>query len=77
MANTKNPVKAIRAKCIDCCMGQLLEVKLCTAEGCPLYPFRLGKNPFRTPMSEEERRRRSERAKQNNIVMNMKKENKK
>ena len=27
-------------------MGQQLEVKLCTAENCPIWPFRFGKNPF-------------------------------
>ena len=39
------PIKAIRAKCLDCCCDQVYEVKLCTAIRCPLHPFRLGKNP--------------------------------
>lgn len=39
------PIKAIRAKCIDCCCGQRLEVKLCTCPDCPLYPYRLGHRP--------------------------------
>lgn len=39
------PIQAIRAKCLDCCCGQVNEVKLCPATGCALYPFRLGKNP--------------------------------
>ena len=42
-----NPVKAIRAKCLDCCYGSSKEVALCTAEKCPLYPFRFGRNPYR------------------------------
>ncbi len=42
------PLKAIRLKCLDCCCGSAHEVKLCTAEKCPLYLFRLGKNPNRT-----------------------------
>ena len=41
------PLKAIRLKCLDCCCGSAHEVKLCTAEKCPLYLFRLGKNPNR------------------------------
>lgn len=41
------PLKAIRAKCLDCCNGSSKEVKLCTVAGCPLYPLRLGKNPRR------------------------------
>jgi len=33
------------------------DVKNCTARDCPLYPFRLGRNPFRTKreMTEEQR----------------------
>ena len=42
-----SPLKAIRAKCLDCCCGQRLEVKLCTATTCPLYAFRMGKNPYK------------------------------
>lgn len=33
---------SIRDKCIDCCAGQASEVRLCTAIGCPLWPFRFG-----------------------------------
>ena len=43
----RNPVKAIRAKCLDCCCGSFSEISLCPAEKCPLYPFRFGKNPYR------------------------------
>lgn len=42
-----NPVKAIRKKCLDCCVGQIEEVRQCPIEDCSLYPFRFGKNPFR------------------------------
>jgi hypothetical protein len=37
----------IRAKCLDCCCGQVIEVTRCTATGCALWPFRMAKNPFR------------------------------
>ena len=59
----KNPVKAIRAFCIDCCGGSAYEVKLCTAPKCVLYPFRLGRNPYRTKreMTEEQRAEAAER----------------
>ncbi len=43
-----NPIKAIRAKCLDCVCWETQEVKLCEAKDCPLHPFRMGKNPFRT-----------------------------
>jgi hypothetical protein len=35
--------KAIRAKCLDCCCGQAVEVRLCTVQKCPLFPYRMGK----------------------------------
>jgi hypothetical protein len=49
------PLKAIRAHCLECVCGSAPEVKLCTDENCWLYPFRLGKNPFRAPPSEKQR----------------------
>jgi hypothetical protein len=42
----ENPVKAIRAKCIDCSGGNATEARKCVAYKCPLWPFRMGKNPF-------------------------------
>lgn len=39
------PVKAIRAKCLDCCGGQNIEVRLCQIERCPLFPYRMGHRP--------------------------------
>jgi len=47
MENAKilTPVKAIRAKCIDCCNGQTQEVRLCPITGCPLYSYRMGHRP--------------------------------
>ena len=42
----ENPVKAIRAKCIDCSGGSATEARKCVAFRCPLWPFRMGRNPF-------------------------------
>lgn len=39
------PMKAIRAKCLDCCCGQVNEVRICPCDDCSLHPFRFGKNP--------------------------------
>ena len=39
------PMRAIRAKCIDCCCGQRAEVRQCTAQRCPLWPYRMGHRP--------------------------------
>ena len=57
-----SPIKAIRAKCMDCCYDQREEVKLCPAKDCPLWPFRLGKNPNRVRhMTEEQKQAAKER----------------
>ena len=50
-----SPLKALRLRCIDCCAGSSLEVRLCTAVSCPSWPFRLGRNPWRPPASEAQR----------------------
>lgn len=42
----QNYSRAIRAKCLDCCCGQQTEVLRCTVVKCPLWPFRMGTNPF-------------------------------
>lgn len=39
------PIKAIRAKCLDCCGGSAKEVRGCSAPHCPLFPYRLGHRP--------------------------------
>ena len=58
----KSPMKAIRAKCLDCCCGQKDEVKSCPSSGCPLWAFRLGKNPNRTrTLTEEQKKAAAER----------------
>ena len=57
-----SPIKAIRAKCLDCCCGQANEVKLCTCKDCSLYAFRFGKNPYRSRnLTDEQRRKAAER----------------
>ena len=55
-----SPMKAIRAKCLDC-VYTAQEVKMCPCTDCPLWHFRLGKNPNRKPMSEERREAAAEK----------------
>jgi len=43
----KNPVKAIRAKCIECSGGSMAEARKCVSYDCALWPFRMGVNIFR------------------------------
>lgn len=54
----KSPLQAIKMKCWDCCGGNSEEVKQCTCKDtCVLWPFRLGKNPWKPKrtLTEEER----------------------
>jgi len=39
------PIKAIRKNCLDCCCGQVKEIRLCPIINCALYPYRMGRRP--------------------------------
>lgn len=39
------PKTAIRAHCLDCCNLDPREVRLCPAKECPLWRYRMGKDP--------------------------------
>ena len=58
-----NPLKAIRAKCLDCCAEHPSLVADCHIETCALHPFRMGKNPFRAKreLTDEQRAAMAER----------------
>lgn len=42
------PIKAIRAKCIDCCCGDKKEVRECSITDCPIWLYRMGKRPVKS-----------------------------
>ena len=70
-----NPVKAIRAFCLDCCGGSAGFIKDCSAPNCALYTFRLGKNPYRakrelTDDQREKLRDRLQKARESQIGKN-------
>lgn len=44
--------KAIRLKCIDCCAGNMAEVRRCSATNCPLWRYRMGRE-LKDESSEE------------------------
>ena len=50
-----SPLRAIRARCLDCCGDQANEVALCSAVNCPSWPFRMGSDPWRKPASDARR----------------------
>ena len=39
------PMRAIRAKCLECSGDSAKEVRLCPIKKCALYPYRFGKRP--------------------------------
>lgn len=71
----KNPIKAIRAKCLECSGGSATEVKECPIKGCALYEFRFGRNPYRKPISDEHREMLRQRALANFCSRNIEVEN--
>ena len=46
LGHPESPIKAIRAKCLDCCCGSEGEVRKCVQIDCPVWPYRMGKNVF-------------------------------
>lgn len=48
------PIKAIRLHCVDCCAGQLAEVRRCPFTECSLYEYRMGHRPKHVQEDETE-----------------------
>lgn len=46
LEHPESPIRAIRAKCIDCSGSNAAEVRKCVAVKCALWPMRMGVNPF-------------------------------
>lgn len=54
MGHVPTPIlRVIRAKCLDCSHTSG-EVAKCTVLSCPLWPYRMGANPFRTRNASED-----------------------
>lgn len=43
----RTPLKAIRAKCLECSNFQYDEVRLCPCTDCALYEYRMGHRPYK------------------------------
>ena len=48
------PLRAMRVKCLECCCNNSAEVRRCHMTDCPLWPFRMGRNPNRAGMGSRE-----------------------
>lgn len=61
--HVKKPLlKVFREKCLDCCVYKPSEVRLCACKKCPLWPYRMGKNPFHDrKMTYDDKRAATER----------------
>lgn len=47
-ARATTPLRAIRAFCVHCMGDQPKAVAGCTSRSCPLYPMRMGTNPYQS-----------------------------
>ncbi len=73
MQKKLTPMKAIRLKCLDCCCGQKLEVKLCPSVDCPLHPFRMGHRPEEIPTYETGREVTEDQVERGKLLSNKRK----
>lgn len=46
-------LRVIRMKCLDCCCQQITEVRECRVTTCSLWPYRMGRNPFRKKLTRQ------------------------
>jgi hypothetical protein len=42
----RTPLRAIREMCWSCTCGQRNAIRDCPSTDCPIWPFRMGKNPY-------------------------------
>jgi hypothetical protein len=60
MSATKTDLlKTIRARCLDCTCDQIKEVQLCPSEDCPLWKYRMGKDPDKRQLSDAQKQARA------------------
>lgn len=45
MGKIYTPLKAIRARCVDCTGRYYSEITNCDIDDCPLWPYRMGEKP--------------------------------
>ena len=70
----KTPVKAMREMCIECMGGRGSEdyrrrMKECVSVDCPIFAFRFGKDPNRSPnLSDDQRKRMANRMDKVNLA---------
>ena len=43
------PLKAIRARCLDCCGNNQAEVRHCVVWACPIWPYRMARRGIPPP----------------------------
>jgi hypothetical protein len=63
LGHQKRPLlRVIRANCIECAGNSETEVRRCRMIACPMWPYRMGTNPFqRRELTEDQRSELAER----------------
>jgi len=51
-------LSAVKRQCVECMGNHPRYVEGCTSTTCPLFPYRLGKDPDKKNIDENERERR-------------------
>ena len=64
------PIKAIRAKCLDCTGNQPKEVRLCSCLSCPLWVYRMGVRPEHKRALEANEDARVEKLRDSHLINN-------
>ncbi len=54
MSSKVTPMRQIRKKCLECCCGNPVEVRLCDITSCPLHIYRFGHRPQQEPAEVED-----------------------
>lgn len=52
LTRATTPLRAIRAKCVQCQAGRVKEIARCKEESCALHPFRMEKNTFHSKVKK-------------------------
>ena len=59
MAKRLTAIKAIRAFCVECTCGDPEWIRECPSNSCPLWVYRMGRNPNISQQTREKQRQRA------------------
>jgi len=62
LGHPKNPLRAIRAHCVDCAGDVVGEVRKCHLIKCALWPMRMASNPFHAQSKHSQNKEKAPKA---------------